>query len=358
MMNFGPNPLTSLTIPCLVIGLTLLGLTLNPVAFTQGNKKTPPLPEGVSVKKDIVFATHDGIDLKLDLYRPDKPGAEPLPVVLWVHGGGWLKGSKEKCKAVFLAQHGFAVASVGYRLTDVAQWPAQINDCYAAVSWIRENASAYGLDPNSVGAWGGSAVGHLVALLGTRTPPESFPNARVQAVCDWYGPTNLLTMPPNNVSEKRTAEQVANSNGAKLLGATVRDVPEIAKDASALFQISKDDASFLIMHGSEDPGVPVSQSTTFHEALEKAGVDSKLVIVEGAGHGGKEFQTDEVRNEIIDFFTTQLKERFVQRVLRIRVAIVSHWNGALSEGSSRRSFGPRIVSLLATSYRFSLRSLL
>ncbi len=303
------NPVHPRTQPCWIVGLALLTLALNPVAFGQNEKKAPQIPAGVKVEKDLLYATHDNIDLKLDLYLPEAESASPLPVVIWVHGGGWLNGSKDKCMAAFLAQHGFAVASISYRLTDKAQWPGQIDDCYAAVRWLRTEGENYGIDGTRIGAWGSSAGGHLVALMGTREPGgNNEVSAKLQAVCDWFGPTNLLTMPPNNVSETRTAEQVANSNGAKLLGATVREVPDLAKDASAIFQISKDDPPFLIMHGSEDPGVPLSQSITFHDALQKAGVKSQFVIVKGAKHGGKEFQTDKIRNTVVTFFNGTLKQ--------------------------------------------------
>ncbi|MDA7921626.1 alpha/beta hydrolase [Verrucomicrobiales bacterium] len=307
-MKMRLNPVYSRTQPYWVIGLTLLTLTLNPVAFAQTKKKAQPIPKGVKVEKNLVFATHDSIDLKLDLYLSEEKPSSPMPAVIWIHGGGWLNGSKDKCMASFLAQNGFAVASVGYRLVDKAEWPGQIDDCYAAVKWLRTEGANYGIDGSRIGAWGSSAGGHLVALMGTRKPgEESEVSTQLQAVCDWFGPTNLLTMPPNNVSETRTAEQVANSNGAKLLGATVREVPDLAKDASALFHVSKEAAPFLIMHGSEDPGVPLVQSTTFHEALQKAGAKSELVIVEGAGHGGKGFQTIEVRNTVRTFFIETLK---------------------------------------------------
>lgn len=307
-MKFRLNPVNPLTQPCWIFGLTLLGLTLNPLVFAQKAKKVPPIPEGVEVERDLIYANHDGIELNLDLYLPkEKPNAL-LPVVVWVHGGGWLNGSKDKCKAAFLAQHGFAVASIEYRLTQVAQWPSQINDCYAAVRWLRTEGKSHGLDGSNIGVWGSSAGGHLAALTGTRDASGNDKgNAKVQAVCDWFGPSDLLTMPPNNVSETRTAKQVANSNGAKLLGATVREVPELAKDASAFFQVSKDDPPFLIMHGSEDPGVPIEQSLKLHEALTNAGVESEFVVVEGAAHGGKEFQAKEVQETVINFFAKHLK---------------------------------------------------
>jgi acetyl esterase/lipase len=227
-----------------------------------------------------------------------------------VHGGGWKNGSKDRCPAAWLAAHGFAVASINYRLTHQAQWPAQIDDCRAAVRWLRENAKTFNLTPDRIGAWGSSAGGHLVALLGTLDPPDSEgTSSQVQAVCDWFGPTDLLTMPPNTISETRTEADIAQSNGAKLLGATVRDVPALAKQASALYQVSEDDPPFLIMHGEKDPGVPLSQSQRLHEKLLTAGAQSELKVIANAGHGGKEFQAPEAKQLVLDFFSKTLKDQ-------------------------------------------------
>lgn len=260
-----------------------------------------------SVIKDLEYGRVGDKSLKLDLYRP-KSAKSLLPVVMWVHGGGWKNGSKDRCPATWLVDHGYAVASINYRLTDEAQWPAQIEDCRAAVRWLRTHAEEYGLDANQIAAWGGSAGGHLVALLGTLEPPkDESVSSRVQAVCDWYGPTDLLTMPPNVLSPGKTLEDLAKSNGAKLLGGTVRDRPELAKQASAIYHVSNNDPPFLIMHGDQDPGVPLEQSQRFHQKLKEAGGSSKLHIVKGAGHGGKAFQTPEVRQVILQFFDQNLR---------------------------------------------------
>lgn len=259
------------------------------------------------VVKDIEYARPNGYSLFLDLYLPESQGGEKKPVVIWVHGGGWKNGSKDNCKAAWLAEEGIAVASISYRLTDVAQWPAQIDDCREAVRWVRRNASVFGLDPDRVGSWGSSAGGHLVALMGTLPYPESEAvSSRVSAVCDWYGPTELLTMPPNNVGGGRTEADVANSNGAKLLGCTLKDCLDLARQASAYDHVSKDDSVFLIMHGDEDPGVPIQQSIQFHERLKKTGVPSQFEVVEGAGHGGKLFDTAEVKAKVLTFFQARL----------------------------------------------------
>ena len=263
-----------------------------------------------TVLKDIEYSRPNGYPLLLDLYLPERVQDEGAPVVVWVHGGGWKNGSKEKPKAAWLAEEGYAVVSINYRLTDVAQWPAQIDDCREAVRWARRNASVFGFDLDRIGTWGSSAGGHLVALMGTLPYPENESvSSRVQAVCDWFGPTELLTMPPNNVGEGRTEEDVANSNGAKLLGCTVKDCPELARQASAHDNVSKDDAPFLIMHGDEDPGVPIQQSIQFYKRLRKTGVPVKYEVVEGAGHGGKLFDTPEVKATVRAFFDQYLKRR-------------------------------------------------
>ncbi|QGJ68866.1 Carboxylesterase type B [Planctomycetales bacterium 10988] len=277
-------------------------------AKLKKTKKAQALPAGVELLADLEYAEPQGKPLLLDLYRPEQFEG-PLPVIVFIHGGGWKQGSKATArKMAWIVPHGFALASINYRLIGEGKWPDQINDCYSAVRWLRENAETYQLDPAHMGCWGTSAGGHLAALLGTRScPEEETTSSRVQAVCDWFGPSELLTMPPNTLGKGRTEKDIANSNGAKLLGATVRDVPELAKDASALDQVTEDDPPFLIMHGEDDPGVPPAQSEKLHAKLVEAGVPSKLVMIPGAGHGGKEFMTDAVQQEVIHFFESYLK---------------------------------------------------
>jgi len=168
----------------------------------QNRRNVARVPEGTMVERNIVYARIGERELLLDLYRPeDAEGL--LPVVLWVHGGGWRNGSKDAPnRAVGLVRRGYALASVGYRLSPEAIFPAAIEDCKAAVRWVRANADEHGLDPDRIGAWGSSAGGHLVALLGTTGDVDEFDtneenrerSARVQAVCDWFGPTDFLRM--------------------------------------------------------------------------------------------------------------------------------------------------------------------
>lgn len=264
---------------------------------------------------DITYLRIGDLELKLDLYLPKVAANRPRPCVVFIHGGGWKNGAKDsgRKRAAWLTDHGFVVASIQYRLTDVAIWPAQINDCYAAIRWLREHADEYNIAGSRIGVWGTSAGGHLAALVGTRPFPDAEQtSSRVQAVCDWFGPSDLMTMPPNNVGPERTEEQVASSNGAKLLGKTVREAPELAADASSLDNVSSDDTPFLIMHGELDPGVPLEQSQKLHAALVRCGVSSRLEIVADAQHGGKEFDTDAVRMDVLSFFRETLGDDWPQ----------------------------------------------
>ncbi|WDE98673.1 alpha/beta hydrolase [Lentisphaera profundi] len=272
-----------------------------PLVSPAQNKKTPPVPNHIHKLTNLAYGTENNPRQSLDLYLPKKFNS-PVPVIMWIHGGGWKNGSKDRLKGLWLIEHGYAIASINYRLIPDHQWPAQIDDCRSAVRFLRKNALKYNLNPNQIIAWGDSAGGHLAALLGTQfTPTKESVSSRVQAVIDWYGPTDLLTMPPNVVSEKRSLEKVSQSNGAKLLGQTVRDVPHLAKEASAFWNVSKDDPPFLIMHGDKDPAVPIEQSLRLHEKQKQAGAPSQLFIVKNAGHGGKLFMSPEANQVILDF---------------------------------------------------------
>jgi acetyl esterase/lipase len=160
-----------------------------------GNPAGGELP-GVKSLRDLEYARAGEKSLLLDLYLPEK-SRHSLPLIIWIHGGAWTGGDKADCPARRLLQRGYAVASINYRLSNEAIFPAQIEDCKAAIRWLRAHAKQYGLDADHFGAWGSSAGGHLVALLGTTGDLKQFDkgdnldfSSRVQAVCDFYGPTD------------------------------------------------------------------------------------------------------------------------------------------------------------------------
>ena len=290
------------------------------------SQQTPPsdrtkrsrIPEGVAVERDIVYARIGDRDLPLDIYIPGT-AAKPMPVIIWVHGGGWKGGSKGGIsRPVGVLSRGYALVSVEYRLSGEAIWPAQIEDCKAAVRWTRANAKAYGLDRDRIGAWGSSAGGHLVAMMGVAGDVEKFDthreyaktSARVQAVCDWVGPTDFTQMDAHRPQGARLVHDDPDSPESRLVGGPIQNDPysAICADANPIHYVTNDDPPILIMHGDRDMSVPVHQSELFYKALKKAGVDATFYVVKGGGHGFRDARNDspeDLSNMAIDFFDRQ-----------------------------------------------------
>jgi acetyl esterase/lipase len=263
-------------------------------------RRRPAEVANAAIQRDLVYKRVNGAVLALDLYCPENVSG-PLPVIIWLHAGGWSRGRKEQCPAVTLVQDGYAVASIDYRLTDVAPFPAQIEDCKAAIRWLRANASKYNLDPDRIGAWGFSAGGHLAALLGTSGGVKELEgngdnmsySSRVQAVCVVSGPGDLLQL-YRDATGPSGAEMNPKVKPAleALIGVPVEENKAKAMAASPISYVSKDDPPFLIIQGENDPTVPVSLTQSFFAALKAAGVDATLEIATGRGHGvgGPKFQ--------------------------------------------------------------------
>ena len=269
----------------------LLSLLLGVAAHGQ-NRERPRLPDGIAAHRDIVYATVNGRDLLLDLYAPETKPAESMPVVVWIHGGGWRRGSKNNPgRAMPILKRGYVLVSVGYRLSGEAIFPAAIVDCKAAVRWVRANAQRYGIDPNRLGVWGSSAGGHLVALLGTAGDASEWDAAheenagyssRPNAVCNWFGPTDFLRM---NDFEGRIDHDAPGSPESRFIGGPIQEHPDKVRRANPITYATPDDPPMLHMHGDKDMAVPYNQSELLHAALQKAGVESTLYKVEGGGHG-------------------------------------------------------------------------
>lgn len=270
------------------------------------------LPSDVRLVADVEFARVGNEPVLLDLYLPREQSA-PRPLVVWVHGGAWRGGDKANCPAVRLVSRGFVAASINYRLTPDAVFPAQIDDCRAAVRWLRRHSTEYGIDPTRVGVWGASAGGHLVALLGTAGDPPpaaaerlAAESARVQAVCDFFGPTDFLQMDAHALPNAPFKHDSPDSPESRLVGGAIQLHAARVAQANPITFVTPDDPPFLIVHGDQDPLVPLHQSQLLHDALRKAGVSSKLHVVVGAGHG---VGGDEVDRMVDAFFDAHLRQR-------------------------------------------------
>ena len=190
----------------------------------------------MKVIRDIVYGRGGDTDLKLDVDLPALERKGPLPVVVWIHGGAWRAGSREGTRASGLVEQGFATVSISYRLTREAIFPAQIHDCKCAIRWIRAHAGKYGFDPKRIGVWGSSAGGHLVAMLGTSGGVKELEgrggwadeDSRVQAVVDFYGPSDLLAMADAPSHVIHIDLNGPRSPEGAIVGGTVKENPEAA----------------------------------------------------------------------------------------------------------------------------------
>jgi acetyl esterase/lipase len=268
------------------------------------------LPEGTREFRDVAYVTGGHERQKLDLFVPPG-GSGALPVVIWVHGGAWMAGSKEHCPALPYLARGCAVASLNYRLSQHAVYPAQIEDCKAAVRWLRAHAGDYNLDADRFAAWGASAGGHLAALLGTAGDVKAFEvgehldvSSRVQAVVDFFGPTDFTQMSKHAPEGGPIDHDAANSPESRLIGGPVQENKDKCAKANPVTYVTKDDPPFLIMHGEEDNIVPHQQSELLRDALQQAGVPVTLRLIPDAGHG---FGGRDIDRQVAEFIGSRLR---------------------------------------------------
>ncbi|MCA9057281.1 MAG: alpha/beta hydrolase [Planctomycetaceae bacterium] len=278
------------------------------------------LPAGVRMERDLAYVPNGDESQRLDLYLPEKAADHPLPLVVHIHGGGWRAGSKFPCSFVFLVNQGYVVASIEYRFSQKEVFPAQIQDCQAAIRWLRANAKQYNIDPRHIGVIGGSAGGHLSALVGTSGGQQAFPaigghedrSDRVQCVCDIFGPTNFATVikqaedDPNvrNIFQFNTPSDPYSS----LIGESLNADRQKTDAVSPVHFVTKDTPPFLILHGTHDALVPYAQSEELVKDLQAHEVDVWLQTLPGSGHGGAAFGHPKVIKLIQTFFDRYLKE--------------------------------------------------
>jgi acetyl esterase/lipase len=268
--------------------------TPSPVA-TAAPAATPPTSR---VLRGLVYANRDGVELKLDLHLPLEKPAKPVPLLVWIHGGGWQEGSRGFCPLSPLVKEGYAVASLSYRFLQVAKFPAQIDDCRDAIRWLRTQAREHGFDPARVGVAGESAGGLLAALLGTENDAGGDVTGRVQAVVALCPATDLTLADEDQARLPELLKstdpkdlklaQIVQSRGATMraaLGGPLAENRELARRMSPVAHVTPDDPPFFLVHGDRDDLVPIAQSELMEAALKKAGVPVTFEIVKGAGHG-------------------------------------------------------------------------
>ena len=275
-----------------------------------GSQSISTAQEAPKVHKEIEFAKVDGDSLKLDLYLPTNQ--EQPPLIVWIHGGGWRAGSKEKCGVKWLTEHGFAIASISYRLTDKATFPAQIHDCKGAVRWLRDNANKYGYSTCKIAVAGSSAGGHLAALLGISGDVQTLEgnvggnldqSSRVDAIIDYFGATDFIQRTKSQPHKTIKEGSIVNL----LLGGPADQKVELARQASSAFHVTKDDPPLLILHGKKDDKVLLAQSTRLEFVYKEANLPVTLVVLENSGHGGPEFHSGNARKQVVQFLEKHLK---------------------------------------------------
>jgi acetyl esterase/lipase len=288
------------------LALSLPGVLPGGTGVVLGGVSTSSAPR---VVRDVTFARVDQSELRLDLYMPPS-GAPPVGLIVWVHGGAWRAGSRSSVEVQGLVARGWAIASVDYRLSPVAPFPAQVHDIKAAVRFLRAHAAEYGYPTSPVVIAGSSAGAHLAALVGVsngerelegNVGADTAQRSDVQAIVSLFCASNLTTIlsqsTPHGLDVRVPALEL-------LLGGQPDQVPERARLASPVFHVDATDPPLLLLHGDQDNQMPINQSHELEGAYAKLGLPVRFVVVHGSGHGGPEF-TDEAHLALIDDFLRQ-----------------------------------------------------
>ncbi len=283
-----------------VLALVLLWLA----AFPAPLEAAPgPLPAGAEFTADVAFVQHGHERQKLDIAWTQK--GTPRPLLVWIHGGAYMGGDKAENHALWpdLVKSGYAVATVNYRLSGDAKWPAQITDCKAAIRFLRAHAKEYNIAPGRIAVWGSSAGGHLAALIAasggaTKLDVGEYLDQSSAVSCgiDMFGPVDFEKMPQFSSP---------NSPEAKMWGRATSQALDMAREANPVTYLSKDSPPLLVFHGEADSVVNISQSRILDEAMKKVGAPGEFVALPGVGHDHATIWRRE-RERIMNFFKRHL----------------------------------------------------
>ncbi|MCM2317062.1 MAG: alpha/beta hydrolase [Thermoanaerobaculia bacterium] len=303
----------------LVLALVLFASAASAARLRPVRRPAPGLqpPFEVTVARDVEYCRTGSRALLAHAVDPvTGAGSAPRPAIIWVHGGGWRSGTRDQglVRVEPLARRGWFGLTIEYRLSDEATFPAQIEDVKCAVRYLRANAAQLNVDPDRIAMWGASAGGHLVALTGVSADRPELEgvgswlgvSSRVQAVVDWYGPSDLPNMESQGLPCAGDHSSASSPEGL-MLGCALASCPDKARAASPISYVSADDPPMLIQHGTDDCVVPPLQSSTFAAALTAAGATATLEPMPGAGHGGPEFVRNANLERIYRFLDETLK---------------------------------------------------
>ena len=261
----------------------------------------------MQLKTDIEYAKVNEHSLLLDLYLPDNIDNPPL--IVWIHGGAWSFGTKEDIHVQSITDHGFAIASINFRNSPEAQFPAQIHDIKASIRYLRAHAKELGVNADNIAIWGYSSGGHLAALTGTTNNHAEFEgslglhldiSSTVQAIVDYSGPANLLTILNQSTTHGVSVRLPALT---ELFGKEPSD-PDIQEQltlASPVHQVTADDVPLLIMHGVQDNQVPINQSLELQDAYIKQGLPVEVNWLVEAEHTSGEYFESPYIEQVADF---------------------------------------------------------
>lgn len=261
--------------------------------------------------ENILYATVDTTELKLDLYLPTSKRVPTL--LVWIHGGAWMKGNRKGIPKYILdcLNHGYAIASLDYRLSGQAQFPAQVHDIKAGIRFLRAHADDYAYNASRIGIMGISAGGHLAALVGVSNGNSTLEglvgknlniSSNVQAIVSLFGASNLTTILQQSTPHGLSVRVPALEG---LLGGQPDEVPALARLASPVFHVDPADPPLMLLHGDQDPQMPINQSHELFGAYQKLKLTAQFEVVYGAGHGGTAFK--ETSDRIIEFLNESLR---------------------------------------------------
>ena len=302
-----------------VVILACVGFAAEEVAPEPAPKPEFKIPDDVELIKDIAYSPDGHKMHKLDILRLKTPPKGKMPVIVWIHGGGFTGGSKTSgySRLERFVQRGYLGITIDYRFATEKPFPTQLQDCKCAIRFLRAHAKDYNLDPDHIGVWGGSAGGNLVAMLGVTGGLKEFEgdsgwegqSSRVQAVVDYFGMTDFLTiyeLAKAGKSTERFLPLDGKESISHLLGvAKYFEHPDLCLQASPTTYASKDDPPFYIFHGDLDPLTNYSQAELLNEKLRKAGVESDFYLVKGGKHGWP--PRADVDDKVDAFFDKHLK---------------------------------------------------